>query len=200
MFIFIDESGDTGNGEKSSRHFLLAAVICRNQKPLIKLVSSIRRRLQKKYRNIHELHAYRSPDTLRRQVVRKLVDIPGIELAVFIFKKSKQKKEKQSFYISCASQAIVALFHHYEATSISPLEILFDQRDTKRSLREELIQTIKNTISENVSAKVSVVPSYASAGIQVVDFIAWAIFRKYEHRNTEYYDIIKDYLVIEKIL
>jgi len=36
--------------------------------------------------------------------------------------------------------------------------------------------------------------------LQAVDFVSWAIFRKYERNDYEYYDVIKDKIVEEKLL
>jgi len=42
--------------------------------------------------------------------------------------------------------------------------------------------------------------SHEDKSIQAVDFISWAIFRKYEMGDSQYYDIVKSRIHCEKKL
>ena len=42
--------------------------------------------------------------------------------------------------------------------------------------------------------------SHENKSLQAVDFISWAMFRKYEKSDYEYYEIIKNKIVEEKLL
>lgn len=43
-------------------------------------------------------------------------------------------------------------------------------------------------------------PSHTEKCLQAVDFISWAIFRKYEQSDYEYYEIIKNKIIGESLL
>ena len=42
--------------------------------------------------------------------------------------------------------------------------------------------------------------SASSANLQIIDYIGWAVYRKYEHNGDEYYNKIKKYIVAEDIV
>ena len=52
----------------------------------------------------------------------------------------------------------------------------------------------------NGDFKMTLSASYNEKGLQAVDFISWAIFRKYERGDFEFYEIIKDKIVDERLL
>jgi len=39
--------------------------------------------------------------------------------------------------------------------------------------------------------------SASSANLQIIDYISWAIFRKYERNDSSYYEIIEKYILEE---
>ena len=40
----------------------------------------------------------------------------------------------------------------------------------------------------------------SSANLQVIDYISWAIFRKYEHGQENYYEKIEQYIIDEEVM
>ncbi len=42
--------------------------------------------------------------------------------------------------------------------------------------------------------------SHENKSLQAVDFISWAIFRKYEKGDYEYYEMIKSKIIDERLL
>ena len=52
----------------------------------------------------------------------------------------------------------------------------------------------------NGDFKMTLSASYNEKGLQAVYFISWAIFRKYERGDFEFYEIIKDKIVDERLL
>lgn len=42
--------------------------------------------------------------------------------------------------------------------------------------------------------------SHENKSLQAIDFISWAIFRKYEHGDYEFYEIIKNKITDERLL
>ena len=79
---------------------------------------------------------------------------------------------------------------------------LEDKKDTKKNLKENFISYITKAMKEkrNGDFKMTLSASYNEKGLQAVDFISWAIFRKYERGDFEFYEIIKDKIVDERLL
>ena len=54
--------------------------------------------------------------------------------------------------------------------------------------------------NHNVAVSVTIKNPAEEKALQAVDFVSWAIFRKYELKDEEYYQIIKGRIVEEKPL
>jgi len=61
---------------------------------------------------------------------------------------------------------------------------------------------IKCAIKNNLNSKLQIKheDSKKDGCLQAVDFISWAIFRKYEHNDPKYYELIKNKITIEKVM
>lgn len=55
IYLFLDESGDLGFSERSSRWFILTIVLTTNHRKIEKCVKKAHRGLKKKYRNVCKL-------------------------------------------------------------------------------------------------------------------------------------------------
>jgi hypothetical protein len=82
------------------------------------------------------------------------------------------------------------------------VSLVVDRKDTKKNLQENFISYITEAMKKRRSGvcKMSLAASYDEKGLQAVDFISWAIFRKYEKGDYEFYEIIKDKIIDERLL
>ncbi len=79
--------------------------------------------------------------------------------------------------------------------------LIVDKSKPNRSLREDFDNYIRRKLSEkNNLGKLTIKHenSQNEGCLQVLDFISWAIFRNYEHKDSHFIDIIKDRIVIKK--
>jgi hypothetical protein len=82
------------------------------------------------------------------------------------------------------------------------IKLVVDRKDTKKNLQENFISYITEAMNKRRSGtcEMSLASSYDEKGLQAVDFISWAIFRKYEKGDYEFYEIIKNKIIDEKLL
>ena len=80
--------------------------------------------------------------------------------------------------------------------------IYIDQRETNKFLKENFKNYLNESITKwgNDSFEIKIKPSHTEKCLQAVDFISWAIFRKYESGDYEYYEIIKNKIIEENLL
>lgn len=69
---FGDEAGDVGRAEGSARHLVIAIVLTDDPQPLRRIVAQVRKGLGKKLKQIPELKAYHTPETVVERLLRKL--------------------------------------------------------------------------------------------------------------------------------
>jgi len=69
--IFLDESGDLGFSQRSSKWFLFTLAITNDQRALEHVVKKTWKTLRKKHKHIGELHASQEKDITRIRILKK---------------------------------------------------------------------------------------------------------------------------------
>lgn len=206
IYIFLDESGDLGFKKSSSKWFIVTLVITNNHRPLEKAIKKTRNELRKKYKNISEMHAYHCDPSTRKKILRLLSKIDDLKVICVILNKQKVyvdlQSQKNLLYNYTANILLDRLNSKKIINGDDELYLCFDRKDTNKNIRENfekyITQTMKKWRKGNV--KLDLKSSYESKGLQAVDFISWAIFRKYELNDREYYDIISNKIIGESYL
>lgn len=88
-YIFLDESGDLGFGEKSSKWFILTIVFTNNHRCVEKCVKRIHRGLKKKYKKVSELHAYHCDAITKKRVLKLLAQAQDLKILSVVLNKKK---------------------------------------------------------------------------------------------------------------
>jgi hypothetical protein len=88
-YIFIDESGDLGfnfNQQKTSRYFIITALLIDKKNSIEKLIKKIFRSFSKKERMSHSgiLHAYKETSKTKLKLLRSFVEKIKVLLLLFI--------------------------------------------------------------------------------------------------------------------
>ena len=80
--------------------------------------------------------------------------------------------------------------------------ICIDQRETNKFLKKNFENYLKGNLLKkgNNHFEIKIKPSQTEKCLQAVDFISWAIFRKYEKNDYEYYELIKNKVIEENLL
>jgi len=205
-YIFLDESGDLGFGARSSKWFLFTILLVNNHRRIEKVVKKIKRGLSKKYK-IKELHAYHSNAITKNRMLKKLAEIDDLKIMTIILNKSKVhinlRNQKNYLYNYTANILLDRLYNKHLIETNEPINLYIDQKDTNKFIRNNFSQYLENNIIKRGNCgkiEIKIKPSHTERCLQAVDFISWAIFRKYELGDYEYYNQIKDKIVEENFL
>jgi len=205
-YLFIDESGDLGFSKRSSRWFLFTLILVPNERPLEKVIKRARNTLKKKHRNVNELHAYHSDEITRKRVLRGISELNDLQVFCIILDKHKvytDLQNQKNYLYNYVANILLDRLHESDVLSKDEhLDICFDRKDTKKNLQSNFMQYLEGNIISKRNGKVdiSLCASHQKKALQAVDFVSWAIFRKYEQSDYEYYEIIKDKVVEENLL
>lgn len=199
-YIFLDESGDLGFSRKgSSKYFLIATMMVRNNIPIRRLVKKTRKKmLKQKRKGPSELKANKSSSEIRRYVLN-LLSQEDIKICCVVINKNKVykylRKRKEKLYNYIVKHILINI----EPFLSHDVNIVIDKRCRKRLVRQDLNNYIKKVINLNnrMNIRVSHIDSQKSEELQALDFICWSIFRKYEHDDISYYEIIKNKILSE---
>ncbi len=201
-YIFIDESGDLGCKRASSKWFLCAVIITDNERILGHIVKKIWKSLKNKRRG--ELHATHESDKTRRKLLGMINNLENVQIiSVLVDKDSLDNKLNNEYIYNYTLYTIInSLFEELIISKNESVFIYIDKRDTKKSIINNMIATVINPLKVKYKRIISITlqSSHNNKSLQIVDFIAWSIFRKYESKDNTFYNIFKDNIVYEKIL
>lgn len=204
--IFLDESGDLGFKPKSSGWFLFTLVLTNDHRKIEKCVKSVHKSLSKKYKKVGELHAYHSQSSTKKLLLQKLSALEELKVLCVILNKKKVyvdlQNQKNYLYNYTANILLDRLHQKKILNTREVIELIIDQKDTKKFIKDNFEKYLKDNLIKRTSSKIKIkiCPSHTEKCLQAVDFISWAIFRKYEKNDYEYYEIIKDRIIEENLL
>jgi len=192
-YIFLDESGDLGFKDSSSKFFIITLMCCdiKTEIEVSRIIKKIRGNiLKKKMRNTPELKGNNSNNQIRFAVLNKAIE-KNIEIYTIILEKSKVydylKNSKDRLYNYTAN-----LILNECSLNDDMIRLVVDKRggvivnDFNRYIKFKL--KYKN---ENCKIEVEHKNSNKDGCLQVLDFITWSIFRKYESNDDRFYNIIQ---------
>lgn len=193
VYIFIDESGDLG--DDGSKYFIITAIWTEKSELFDRLIKNIRRfKFRKVLRKVNEIKANSSSHELREHILKKFNEIDGIKGHAIILEKKKVfskylKDDKHKLYnYVCGVLASTMTFESKH------LVVRIDRSKGKQALRDDFDGYIIRKCTENdINRRVEVYHSWSHAwsGLQIVDFISWAVFQKFEYNNDYYHKLIE---------
>lgn len=192
MVCFIDESGDRGTASGSSRFLILAALVLKDKKVSAKILRSMRSVLKARHIKVKEFHAYHADCPTKIRILKRIgclgnqVTIYTVvfDKKLFLFKKVKP----QRIYGLCLQKLVNSLEKSLQ-------EALVDANEPRKVFKKIVSEYLGNlTISINSTS------SHNEAGVQLADFVSWAIYIKYEKNDDTYFKLINKQIKKEILL
>jgi arsenate reductase-like glutaredoxin family protein len=207
-YIFMDESGDLGfdfSKKGTSQFFVITFLFSNNKRGIDKCVKKVHAGLRKRYNSVGVLHAYKEEPVTRKRLL-SLLAVKDCSIMAIVLNKRKVytnlQDEKPVLYNYVANILLDRIFSKKLLRGDEPIEIIASRKETSRFLNLNFKSYLQSQLAKNHNVAVSVTiktPAQEKA-LQAVDLVSWAIFRKYESRNEEYYRMIKGRIVEEKPL
>jgi hypothetical protein len=199
--VYLDESGDLGFSPRSSRHFVMVAVACREPRKLRRMMWNVQKRKSPRTVTPIEFKFSSSPEAVRRHVLAGIARA-DVQISWCSAVKSnipdRLRHDKTSLYLGMCSSALSDLSRAVHARSV---HIVVDRMSNSRTIRGRLDDVVVQTLNDHHSGYfaprivVSHLDSAGSAGIQVADFVAGAVFQGLERPHTSYLDLISGNVV-----
>ncbi|MDD5473723.1 MAG: DUF3800 domain-containing protein [Candidatus Methanoperedens sp.] len=198
IHIYLDESGDLGFNPTSSRNIVIALLITKMPLHIGRCIKKIRqRKLKKKLRELPEIKFNKSDDHIRELTLTCIAKEP-IEIAYIVLDKKQvnpvRHNHKQEIYNFITGY----LMHCLPFDNATHSKLIVDKRIAKKVLRADFDQYVKQKAAFKVD--ITHENSMYNQCLQATDFVAGAIFQKYEFEDSRFYDIIKDRIKVSKQL
>jgi hypothetical protein len=208
-YIFLDESGDLGfdfKKTKTSKYFVVACLFAKNKKPIEKITKKTHSELKKKYKKrFGILHAVKEKPITRKRLLERLNNKNCTIMTIYLNKSkvyTRLQDEKQVLYNYVTNILLDRIYSKRLVTSKNKITIVASRRETNKYLNENF-KTYLNTQAKfhhKVEIEAVIKTPSEEKSLQVIDFVSWAIFRKYEYGDESYYNIIRSKILEENPL
>ena len=215
VYIFVDESGNMDFTSKGSKYFMFNFLIKKRPFNLHTPISNYRYSLLEKNLdplkgndrrlNIESFHACKDNKYIKEEIfnIISTFDENSVKAYSYILEKPKvtpsKRKQQDEFYIDNLTYAIKQLLDLLKIDK--NFIIITDNLPIKKNEKAQ-IKALKQGVSEyieinNLNLRYDIFHhcSASSVNLQIVDYISWAIFRKYEHNQDMFYDKIEKYII-----
>lgn len=209
-YIFLDESGDLGfdfSKKKTSKYFVISVLFVDNKRPIEKVIKNIFSGFSSKQIKSHHgiLHCYKESPKTRTRLLANLIKKDLSVVAIYLNKKkvyTKLQNEKHVLYNFVANILLDRICTKKIIDKNQPIHFIASRRETNKFLNDNFKSYLKNQVqnNHNLNIKVEIKTPSQEKSLQAVDFVCWAIFRKIEHGDDRYYNIIKSKIIEESPL
>jgi len=204
----MDESGNLGfdfSKRGTTTFFLVTSLFVMKKRPIEKCVKNTHSGLRKKFKKIGVLHAYHEEPITRKRLLTCLAERNCKIMTIRLNKGkvyTKLQDEKAVLYNYVTNILLDRIFSKKLLSSGGGIEIIASRRETNRFLNQNFQSYLKSQLARNhdIKVRISIKTPSQEKGLQAVDFVSWAIFRKYEYGDSSYYDIIRSKIVEENPL
>ena len=213
VYIFVNEAGDMDFSKNGSEHYMFTFLIKTRPFNLHEHISNYRYSLLERNLDplndnrldIEAFHACKDNKYIRNEIfnIISTFNEKNVKSYSYILEKPKvepnKRKEMDRFYIDNLNFAIHKLL---KKLKIDKNFVIITDKLPIHKNKSKQIGALKKGIKEYISSNSLNIRydifhhcSASSVNLQIVDYISWAIFRKYERNQDLYFKKIKKYLI-----
>lgn len=217
-YIFVDESGEMDFSKKGSKHYMFHFLVKHRPFNLHEYISNYRYQilergldpLNGKRFDIEYFHAHKDNKYIKNELfnIISTFDKEKVKVYSYILEKSKvypeKRQERDAFYIDNLTYSIGKLLDKLSIDKnfviiTDNLPILKNKQKQIKALRTGIKEYLKR---KNLTLRYDIFHhcSASSVNLQIIDYIGWAVHRKYEMDDVNYYNKIKEYIIDEDIV
>lgn len=212
MFVYLDESGDLGfdfTKGGTSRFFVVTILVLdnhENNKALTKAIErTVKNKINRKKRMknpVLELKGAKTSLSIKQYFSRQLGNTK-IRIYSLILNKARVFQElqgNQERLYNFVSRLLIEKCPFREAKD--RIILTFDKSKDQKEIREfnrYLLLQLQGILPINTPIEIYHSASHESKGIQAVDSFSWGIFRKYERKDTVWYEMFRKRIAFETV-
>lgn len=198
-YLYIDESGDLGFTGKSTQYYVIAAIETNNPDQFSRMFKKIRRGMGKKKRDIKEFKFSKTNPKTKLRILERIAELDILFSAVVlrkatVFQHLRERKQILHNYLTGYIVELVPFMgsRDFEIVIDKFLPKGTDRANFDRYLRDHVdYECWRLGLISPRSLNIKHKSSHSCSGLQVADFVAGAIFAKYERNDDSFYRVIK---------
>ncbi len=206
-FIFLDESGDLGFNpqKKNSKYFIVTILFTQHKSSLEKIVKKIHKSLRKKVKKLSGgiLHCYKEKPGTRKKFLKLLSENECLVMVIYLNKSkvyTRLRNEKHLLYNYVANILLDRIWTRKFFNIGLDIILVASKRETNKFLNINFKNYLQKQMNarHKIKLKIEIKSPSEEKALQAVDFVSWSVFRKYEHNDEDYYNLIKCKIVEER--
>jgi len=198
LYLYLDESGDLGFdffSKKPSKFFTVTVVTVNGTENNRRLINAVKKTIKRKLPDRQaEMKGAKDSIGVKEYFYKQVSIIPFDVYSVTLNKQrvyDRLAKQKDRVYNFIARNVLEKIPVENAATRI---QVIIDRSKSKKEIRdfnEYIIRHIKGRIDPLVPLDIYHWTSHENLGLQAVDSFSWGIFRKYEKKDYEWFNVFK---------
>ena len=208
-YLFLDESGDLGfdfRKKRTSKVFVITCLFTENKRPIEKIVKKTHSELRKKYkRRFGVLHCVKERPITRQRLLKRLAKKECFIMSIYLNKKkvyTKLQDEKPILYNYVTNILLDRIYSRKIIKTKNKISFFASRKETNKFLNQNFKNYLNQQVKNRHQARIEILirSPHEEKALQAVDFVSWAIFRKYEYQDESYYNLIKKKIIEENPL
>lgn len=207
-YIYLDESGCLWfnfDKWKTSKYFVITFLFVENKRSTEKIIKKIFTGFSKVEIKRHSwsLHCYKEHPKTKMKLFKWINEKDISVMSIYLNKTkvyAKLQDQKHVLY-NYITNILLDRIITKKLLKDDKITLVASRRETNKFLNENFKSYLENSNNEKwLEIKVEIKTPNEEKCLQLVDACSWAIFRKYEHHDEEYYNIFKNKIIEENSL
>ncbi|OGL45505.1 MAG: hypothetical protein A2W05_06335 [Candidatus Schekmanbacteria bacterium RBG_16_38_10] len=207
-YLYLDESGDLGFdfvNKKPSKFFTISILAIKgqeNNRLLIKAVKkTLRRKLNQKKSTVEEMKGSKTVLEIKKYFYTQVKDLKFALYALTLNKRrvyERLTKDKERVY-NYISRLVLDKIPFEKAQE--QVILILDKSKTQKQVRDfnqYVFRQLKGRLDPKVPLDIKHQDSQQYYGLQAVDLFSWGIFRKYEKKDSKWFEIFREKVAFEE--
>jgi hypothetical protein len=205
LHIHLDESGDFTFSPKGSAFYVFAVTWTHTPAPLAAALTDLRYSLLREGQDLERFHACEDKQAHRDAVVKVIAGAVDLTFAGMVVEKRMVNpviRDPVEFYPKFASMLLRFVLRSRAAKAADRVLIYTDVLPVQRNRR-----AVEKTIKQACAGEFSNRKTYhlyhhscsSNCWLQVTDYCSWALFKKWEQKDSRTYDQIKPRLAAAEL-
>ena len=209
-YLYLDESGDLGFdfvNKKPSKFFTVTILalsgVDKNRAFINAVKHTLKRKLKKKKIGIlQELKGHKTSLEVKEYFYRQVRDLKFELYSLTLNKRrlyEKLTKEKDRVY-NYISRLVLDKIPFEKANM--RVELIVDKSKGKPEIKEfnsYIIRQLQGRLDPKVPLDIYHRLSHEASGLQAVDMFCWGIFRKYEKKDSSWFELFKEKVIFDEL-
>ena len=198
MYIYLDESGDLGFNERSSKHYVIAVLATHDpitiENALKRYRRKIRRAPSKKNRKLGEFKFNKAPDNVKIDILG-IISSKNVALGYVHVEKAHVYPEfRENINEFYAYMCKILLDKFLLESSDLKIDLIVDRQFNKKKQRENFD---KYLVLDGVRVlDIAHRDSHQELCLQAVDFVCGAVHRCYDQHSPKYFKMVKNKCIV----